>query len=358
MAGMKTATKEMRLRARRGMTFVEVLIAASILIVIVGVIARTTILAKDASQMAVSQGKITILAQKELLSIRDALRASVHLFQRDTQGNTYWSKVDLGSAAALNSSTLPKIAAFGVFGKDTPSNRKTGNLLFFAKAVVPFPTPEEIVQWHDYCDATGQPGKKNSLDDVRLDIYRFTAYFLRKVPTDFKPGSPRGLDLAAWVSVPFADWKRFQDLDPSIQADVLEALSTPQVGKKIDYLWTPGEDFDSAFAEIQSGPTLQAITPSSHPGWKIPSDPAYTRTVTFERKRISVATNWAQKNYGLAKFAILQSTGDGYPHGFEVQIIGPASARQVLVHLTLIGQGGRGHSPWVDIQDVVTCHDL
>ncbi len=344
--------------APRGMTFVEVLIAATILVLIVGVIARTTILAKDASQMAVSQGRITILGQEEILKIRGNVRASVHLFQRDTEGNTYWGKLDLGSTATLNSSMLPKIDTYGSFGKDSASNRRTGNILFFAKAVKPFPTPEEVSQWKTYCDATGHPEKKSSLDDIRLDVYRFTAYFLRKTGSEFAPGSPRGLDLAAWESVPFADWKRFQEVDPSIQSDVLEALYSSQVGRKIDYLWTPGADFDSAFAEIQGDFTLLAVTPSSKPGWKIPEDPVFTRTAVFERKRISVATNWAQGNYGVGKFSAPSGAGDGYPHGLEIQVIGPASARQVLVHLTLIGKGGVGHTPWVDVQDVVNCHDL
>ena len=266
--------------------------------------------------------------------------------------------LDLGAAVTLNSSLLPRIDTYGSFGKDPTSNRRTGNILFFAKAVKPFPTPEEVTQWQDYCDATGHPEKKPSLDDLRLDVYRFAAIFLRKTGSEFASGSPRGLDLVSWVSVAFADWKRFQALDSSIQADVLEALNTSQVGRKIDYLWTPGADFDSAFAEIQSDFTLQAVTPASKPGWKVPFDPKFTRSTVFERKRISVATNWAQGNYGVGKFAAPLSAGDGYPHGLEVQVIGPASARQVLVHLTLIGRGGTGHTPWVEIQDVVSCHDL
>ncbi len=346
------------IRPDRGMTFVEVLIAATILVLIVGVIARTTLLTEDASRMAVSQGKITILGQKELLKIRGNLRASVHLFQRDTEGNTYWNRLDLGSVSTLSTSVLPKIDTYGVFGKDTPSNRRTGNILFFAKAVKPFPTSEEVAQWKAYCDATGHPEKKSSLDDLRLDVYRFTAYFLRKTGSGFAAGSPRGLDLAAWESVPFADWKRFNEVDPPLQADVLEALRTSQVGRKIVYLWTPGADFDSAFAEIQADFTLQAVTPASKPGWKVPPDPVFTRTSVFERKRISVATNWAQANFGVAKFAAPTTAGEGYPHGLEIQVIGPASARQVLVHLCLVGQGGRGHTPWVDVQDVVSCHDL
>ncbi|GEM_PF-2283899 len=346
------------LRPVRGMTFVEVLIAATILVLIVGVIARTTILTGNASRMAVSQGKITILGQKELLKIRGSLRASVHLFQRDTEGNTYWSKLDLGSVSTLSTSVLPEIDTYGAFGKDTSSNRRTGNILFFAKAVKPFPTAEEVAQWKAYCDATGHPEKKTSLDDLRLDVYRFSTYFLRKTGNEFAPGSPRGLDLATWESIPFADWKRFNQVDPSLQADVLEALRASNVGRKIDYLWTPGADFDSAFAQIQGDFTLLAVTPTSMPGWKIPSDPVFTRTNVFERKRISVATNWAQANFGVARFAAPTAAGDGYPHGLEIQVIGPASARQVLVHLVLIGQGGRGHTPWVDIQDVVSCHDL
>ena len=47
-------------------------------------------------------------------------------------------------------------------------------------------------------------------------------------------------------------------------------------------------------------------------------------------------TNYAPANFGVGAFSVLDNSGDGYPHGFEVQIIGPSSGRQVLLHLIVV----------------------
>jgi hypothetical protein len=44
--------------------------------------------------------------------------------------------------------------------------------------------------------------------------------------------------------------------------------------------------------------------------------------------------------------------GDGFPHGFEIQIIGPSAGRQVLLHLALMSTR-RGGLPTSSSQRIV-----
>jgi hypothetical protein len=41
------------------------------------------------------------------------------------------------------------------------------------------------------------------------------------------------------------------------------------------------------------------------------------------------------------QFATVIAGGDGFPHGFEVQIVGPSGAREVLLKLVLAKSGAQ-----------------
>ena len=74
-----------------------------------------------------------------------------------------------------------------------------------------------------------------------------------------------------------------------------------------------------------------------------------------------MATNYARRSVGVARFGLLDNNaggGDGFPHGFEVQIVGPTSARQVLVHLVVVSARLHGQLAWSDIQTVVDARDM
>ena len=55
---------------------------------------------------------------------------------------------------------------------------------------------------------------------------------------------------------------------------------------------------------------------------------------------------------GVGRFSVVSNAGDGFPHGFEVQIVGPTAGRQVLLQLSLASTK-RGTLPAVSSQKVV-----
>ncbi len=70
----------------------------------------------------------------------------------------------------------------------------------------------------------------------------------------------------------------------------------------------------------------------------------------------SVASNHSRANHGVARYGLLDNSagsGVGFPHGLEVQIIGSAAARQVLIHLTTISTNRQGMQASHDIQAVL-----
>ncbi len=132
----------MNIGNRKGFSILELVISAAVLSIILGFIMKTTIMSSDAEQFARSQEKITLECQKELLKIRKELISSVKLFQKDTTGEGYWAKLELGNITPITLSRLPVLDVYGTFNKDSSSSRKTGHVLLFAKAVRPFTTGE------------------------------------------------------------------------------------------------------------------------------------------------------------------------------------------------------------------------
>ena len=76
------------------------------------------------------------------------------------------------------------------------------------------------------------------------------------------------------------------------------------------------------------------ILPRS-PIWEVLRDPVRSSDKLLFYNHFSVATNHAPASIGIGKFSVTDNSGNGFPHGFEVQIIGPSSGRQVMLHLLL-----------------------
>lgn len=344
-------------RNQAGISLVEVLVASTILAMVMTVILRSTTLSTNATEYAKTSSLLTVNSQTRMLLLRDDLSASVRLFQNNAEGQGYLARLQLGSLALVPGAALPALDTYGVFGKDAVGTPRAGNVLLFAKSALPFPTAAERNDWQAICDAESMPGRRTALDDVRIDVYRVIAYYPRWPGASPPNGEPAGLDLVRWVSRPLADRERFLEIDPAIQESVLMALARSEL-RGIQWLWTPGDPADSAFSEIQASWTLLPVAEGTHPAWRIPTDNEWTEESIFLKRKISLATVWAPPGQGVSRFAQAVLASPGFPHGFEVQMIGPASARQVLVHMNLVGRTTRGDATFVEAQELINCRDL
>ena len=155
--------------------------------------------------------------------------------------------------------------------------------------------------------------------------------------------------------------------DPVDRAEILRniILRVPDdngvVHPTAEVVWSRGEDptLPGTLRHIQKTGTLAGTPqpPRSTP-WKLLRDPAWSVDGMLHYRHYSLATNHAPGGWGVSRFAVPTQTGSGFPHGFEVQLIGPSSARQLLVRLVLSSTNNHGHKAFSAVQAVMDARDI
>ena len=49
---------------------------------------------------------------------------------------------------------------------------------------------------------------------------------------------------------------------------------------------------------------------------------------------------------------------DGFPHGFEVQLIGPSKSRQVMLQLTVVSTANTVLPAWANLRAITQVRDI
>lgn len=331
-----------------GLTVVELMIVSVLLLILAAAIVGMAIRGQDAQNYVENQTLVTSTTQDVVRRIRGDVGSSMRLFVDTAEGRSYLARLDRSEWPPLAGSRLPVLDSEGIFDKEEPGSRKTGNTIFFAM--------------HDRTDSFDLNEGMGSPAVVRIDVYRLISYYLHKRPGKDPHRDFDGLDLVRWVSEPLIDRNQVEVIqDPGKRTALLAHLyrgSNPD-NPLFPYpparlLWRPGADFGVAFEKIQADGTT---TPAPR-DFRVPPDRRITRPGLLQHLRLSVAPNIGGAPRGLGKFGIVDNTGDGFPHGFETQTVGPASARQVLVHLTVVSNQQGRRRAWLDLQGVSSARDL
>ncbi len=331
-----------------GVSLVEVVVVAVLIVAAASAIAGMTARGQEAQGFVARQTRVTQSAQDLMTRIRGDVRSSTRLFADDTAGRAFLAGLDRSAWQPLSSERLPRIVADATFGKDKLGEEKAGNVLLFAKHL-----RADVFDLHE-----GQGSKKL----VRTDLYQILCYYLRKMPGADLQNEVEGLDLVRWVSPPLINREQVDEIaDPDELRALLLHLFAGTNPKSPAFpfrpaklLWRIGSPFASAFAVVDGAGDFADVAP----GFKLPPDPSVSRGKTLAPLGESIATNVASPVRGVAKFALVTTAGDGFPHGLETQIIGSASARQVLTHLTLVTRNARPLRAWIDLQAVAETRDL
>jgi type II secretory pathway pseudopilin PulG len=330
----------------RGVSLVEVIIVTALMFAIAGVVSQLTLRTHQAQRYAEKSVQLTGLTQELIELVRKDVSGSTRFFVGDAEGISYWGELDL-SMAPPYTWQLPVLDTDGIFEKDSLGNVKTGNALFFA-----------LLERSDTFDAGDLTPHV-----VRIDIFRFVAYYLRRTDGGDPKGSSSGLDLVKWVSQPVADLAQVEEVtDP----DELKRLflhfyagSNPLEPEfpypPVRYLWKQSEPIATAFKEILYDGSLNDLDPAS---WNIPIDPSRSTLGLLEAKGYGIASNQAGEPRGIAAFGLRDDSSLGFPHGFETQIVGPASARQILLHLTTVSTRSPETRCWGNITGIAETRDL
>ena len=72
----------------------------------------------------------------------------------------------------------------------------------------------------------------------------------------------------------------------------------------------------------------------------------------------SVASIYSRDSFGVSRYAVESTSGAGFPHGFEIQVVGPSAARQVLIHMINASTQRTGQLAWSGMQLSVDARDL
>lgn len=334
-----------------GFTLVEVIVASVLLTMMILAVSTLSLSGVESQEYAGRLNRTTELTQDLIDRMRLELVSSVRTFGDDAEGAANLAVLDLASTpTVLPGSRLPHISATGQIQEDTAGSQITGNQLFFAK-----------LAWSDRFTCT-------SGADYLVDVYRWVYYYLSGVDGGPSAGRPVGLDLVCVTSEPLIDAAGIDRItDPTDLEEVLEHFysSSPDangvVHPKAEVVWVRGGDpaVAGTLRQIDDSDWSLSDTPlSGRPNpWRVLRNADDFRGLLSYRHH-SVATNFALPAFGVGKYGYESTSGGGFPHGFEIQIVGPSAGRQILLHLVVASTYRRGRAAWADLGVVVDGREL
>lgn len=341
---------------QKGYTLLEVLISSVILVSMILVVTSLSKSGSDAERYASRLTRATEICQEVLDEIRRGLASSVRVFHSDAMGNAYANLLELPATAPRITSRLPALRPSGIFEPEPVGQQYSGNQLVFARHA-----------WTDTYLA-------QSTRSFSLDVYRVHAYYMRQDGDGLVAGSSSGLNFVRFVSEAMVDGKQIDTIaDPTDRQDVLRLLAAGRtttnlvlqpspIHAPIQVVWRMGEDpaLVGTMRQIDTGSftLVNNPLPPRNASWRIQIDaPRSSNGVLFYRHH-SVATNWSPPAYGVSQFSRIDTTAPGFPHGFEIQLIGPAAARQILIRLCVVGNNRAGQVAYARHEVIQDCRDI
>ena len=342
-----------RRSAEAGFSLLEALVSATILMTMVFVVSTLSMSGTNAQKYSERVGRVTEISQDLVDEIRGHLQSSVRLFHDDAIGAAYRNLLALPAAPVPLNSSLPRLEAAAIFERDPAVGGKTGNQLLFAKHA-----------WTTEFECA-------SSNRHRIDVYRVVCYYLAIEDAGPQPNSAVGLNLCRFVSEPLADGKQIDRIpDPADQIEVLEHLrdGTPGADGRtfppVAVVWRLG-DAPATVGTLRQIDGLGALVTSPiaprGPGWELLPDVRQSSNGLLSYRMHSIATNFAPAAMRVGQFGVVSNTangGAGFPHGFEVQLIGPASARQVLLLFSVVSTNRGGTAAHAMIQAISDARDI
>lgn len=333
-----------------GFSLIELTIASILLTMMVFAVSTLSVRGGEAQEYARRLNRVTELTQDLLDEMRLELVSSVRVFGADAEGTANLALLDLtGSPTPLGGQRLPTIAPSEAPRPDTLGDEITGNSLFFAKLV-----------WTDrFVCSSGE--------EYLVDVCRWIYYYLTPEEGGPDPSNPIGLNIVRIVSEPLVDAAAIDRIaDATDQAELLVHLlngtpdATGESHPPCEIVWQRGA-LPGALGTIRQIDLDGTLSDSPINGrndpWDIQRRDAAVRGLLAYRHH-SIASVYALPSFGVGRYALSSTGGSGFPHGLEVQVVGPSSARQVLLHLVVSSTARRGHFAWSDMQVSVDTRDL
>ncbi|MBC7319563.1 hypothetical protein H5T89_02860, partial [bacterium] len=251
---------------------------------------------------------IKLINQRLIEDLKTDVVQSAMIFDDNSSYKDIISLNVLSNFAQLDRNKLPIINETGSF---PPNPDKVGNVLFMARYLSPI---EITVNGTEY----------------RLDIYRFVYYFLAKDNTyRINDRNPIVL-LKAQSREVYIDYLPINSIvDNNKKRALVTALYNTGMRYSVDLK-------NAKFYSLESNGNIRRE--NNH---RIQMDTSLA-SKDFGVKRLPTGSVYYAIGYNsmgyvdIPKFANADSTGDGFPNGFEVAIVGPRSSRDVLIRTVVI----------------------
>lgn len=341
-----TSSADRPARSREaGFSVIEVVMVMAGLAALGVMFGETMIVSLGADRYVSAFNAAATKGQRSSNEIEEDLTAARRVYSNDAEGRAYAAATEAfgpsrpnGIPKPLLTSLLPLTDPLGTFAPDTQARQTTGNSLLFVRE-----------QGSAVVDTEEGPVARS----LRFDLFRFVGYYLTKKPGPTVGGNPDRLDLIRWQSVPFASLSQANGIfDPVERA---EALATLRADFGVGHLWDAGQPVEIAFYAVDVDGSV-SVSPESE--FTIRSDAAQPARAFFLDKRSSVAWNGGETQVPVPKYGYRHDASDGFPHGFELKIIGQAGSRQMLVRLALLGWTPPGHTAYADSTVIVPIREF
>ena len=337
-------------REEQGFTLLEMTVTFVLLTGMIITMVQIVKASADAQRQFTIQGRAIEITQDILDQMRMELLSSVKVFENDGTGPAYRALLDMSQATPSIQDYLPTATQHTSFGLETATSARTGNSLMFARHA-----------WTDeYTCLSGIT--------YRTDVHRMVRYYLAEEDGGPSPDHAIGLNLCHWVSEPMADGDQIDDItDPVDQQEVLLHMRTGTPADSgvshspLEVVWILGADPANAdtLRHLNLGGNI-ADTPFTPrgPSWSLLQDQELTSPGLLFYRHFSVASNYSHEGMGVGRYSVSTLAQDGYPHGFEVQLIGPTTSRLVLLQLCVVSTNRQGLSVFSNLRNTVQARDI
>ncbi len=330
-------------RNRTGVTLTELMIAVAIFSLVMLAITPMFTLGVRQSASIEAHSSLKLESQNTMAAIARKLEQSKRLFENNANDNAFLARVVLSTApAAISGSKLPNFEEAGGLSPSTSTfvAASVGNRLFFTSL-------------DSYEDMT-VPNASAVNRTVRIDCYRFNYYYLGSASGAI--GGKYCRNLWQWLSIRYGDYIQLTAItDATQRTNAAAAL----YARGLRYVWdTSSTNASAAFYSINAAGaiTLQAAHTISMADSSAMIKPLVGQMSRGYKYGVSPNTD-ASFVIGRNVPELGVASGD-FPSGFEVVVVGPTSARNVMMRLVLVAQGAFKGIMSQEDMIVVTARDV
>lgn len=312
--------------------FLLVVAVGAVLLGVLGNLFRTTRSAAEHTSLITA---VHVTNQAVVEDVRNHLLAAVDVCEGDERGQRLFRRLRFPPAATpLVGTRLPRRLVDDAFRPEYLPGEYTGNALLFAELV-------------HTCRFAPEHASADRPPPIVIDAYRLVAYYQYRA-------AGGSIQLARYVSLPVVDHEHLVAIaDDATRERVLRDLLVGADGfRPIHIAWRRGTAEFFRMDRRSVAPVADDFGLVVDHAWcdfGLVADKGFRMVQNDERPRFcAVLLGRADETPG---------DGDGFPHGFEVQLAGRAGARQLMLHTTIVGTDPRGLPVSSDIRTVAIAQD-